>query len=116
MIEQLKEYPALIRDLELEHFDYLQEKAELEEKLMLFNAELELEIAEDPSLRNEQMRKAQKVISQKINSDYQEMLEAVGTLQGRIARSQVILDCRKREFSVLKLEKQLEIAKQELVA
>ena len=108
--EELREYPMLIHKLESEHFDYLREKRELEDRINLFNAELELETASDPTLRNEQMRKAQKVISQKCSREYQEMIEALETLEGKISRSLLLLECRKREFSVLKLEQKMAIA------
>jgi hypothetical protein len=114
--ENLSEYPSLIRQLELELFDYGYEKRGVEQQIDLFNAELELEIANDLSLRNEQARKAQKVISQQTSKEYQGMNEALETLQGRAWRSQILLECRKREFSVLKLERQLEIARMQEVA
>ncbi|MGL5941903.1 MAG: hypothetical protein ACRC2S_16310 [Waterburya sp.] len=114
--EQLREYPMLIHQLESLYFDDLKDRRELEDRINLFNAELELEIANDSSLRNEQMRKAQKVISQKCSSEYQEMVEALETLEGRISRSLLLLECRKREFSVLKLEQKMAIARlQEVV-
>ncbi len=109
--ELLQEYPSLIHRLESEHFDLDREKRSLLNRIELFNSELELEIAFDSSLRNEQMRKAQRVISQKASKEYQQLTDALETLESRISRSLLLIQCRRREFSVLKLDRQLEIAK-----
>lgn len=116
IIKQIYDYPELIAQLEREYYQDFKIKRKIEEKINLFNAELELEIANDSSLRNEGMRKAQKTISQQTNKQYQDLLAQLEKAEHREKVSLITLERYKREFSVLKLEAKNAIAKLEEVA
>ena len=106
IIKQLRKYPELIDVLEHEYYqDYLDRKA-VEEAIAFWNAETELAIAKDSRLRNEAMRKAYKVKLQNESIDYINLLTKLRKADGRERRSLIRLERHKREFEVLKLEKQ----------
>ncbi len=109
-IDRLREYSLAIQKLEFQYLDYQCDREIIQDKLNLFNDELELEIANDSSLRNEGMRKAQKTISQKTSKQYQDLLGQLRTIEGRLARTAIDLDRHKREFEIIKLEAKAQIA------
>lgn len=82
----------------------------IEEQIALFSAEIELGIAEDPSLRNAEMRKAQKTITQATSTKYQEMLGKKRELDLQIADLAIAVENKQRAYSNAKLRVNLIIA------
>ena len=107
----LSDYPECIAFEESELFHYQQDRKTVEERIALYEAELELDIYDNPDLKNEGMRKAFKKKTLLESQEYLEMQAELETLALRETKTAIRLDKYKREFSVLKLETQLKIAR-----
>lgn len=106
IIKRLQDYPEIIADLEEEYYQNQLDKRAVSEAIAFWNAQRELVIAEDSSLRNEAMRKAYKVKLQNESVDYINLMTKLRKAEARERRSLIRLERHKREFEVLKLEKQ----------
>lgn len=111
IIKGLPDYPSLIADLEQDYYQDQQTKKAVQERIALFNAELELDIAKTPELRNEGMRKAMKTKTQLESEEYLELQAELEKAESRERSSLITLERHKREYSVLKLEKEEAIAR-----
>ena len=111
ILEKTKELSQEIAHLEKQLFELSIDREIADNKVKLWEAELELEIAEDLSLRNEGMRKAQKTITSSTNKDYLALVADQQQIDRQIAKLNIELDRRKRMFAIAKLEAKLEIAK-----
>ena len=113
---KLQEYPEVIAKAEEVLFTHQQVRKTVEERIALYNAELELDIAKTPELRNEGMRKAMKTKTQLESEEYLAMQAELEKAYTDEIKSSIAFDRFKREYSVLKLEKQEAIARMQEVA
>ena len=110
-IQRLKECIVAIAHTEEDIFKLDIEKKLVENEIGLFNAELELEISTDTSLRDAEMKKAQKTISQATSQKYQELQQKLIELNIEITTLKIAVDRIKREYAIAKLETKLAIGK-----
>ena len=111
LIKGLSDYPSVIADLEQDYYQDQQTKKAVQERISLFNAELELDIASKPELRNEGMRKAMKTKTQLESEEYLQLQAELEKAESMERSSLITLERHKREYSVLKLEKEEAIAR-----
>lgn len=110
IIKSLSDYPGVIADIENDYLNDRQIRKTVEEKIALFNAELQLLIALDSQLKNEPTRKAQFVKNQIESPEYRQLQKELKKAERREQKTLISLERHKREYSVLKLEMQMAIA------
>ena len=111
IIKTLHDYPGVIADTEDDYYHDKQARKAVEERIAYFDCELELDIATNTDLRNEQMRKAFKIKTQQESDEYLELQAELEKAEKREIKTLISLERHKREYSVLKLEKREAIAR-----
>jgi ribosomal protein L25 (general stress protein Ctc) len=111
IIKTLHDYPGIIAEIEDDYYHDKQNCKVIEEKISLFNAELQLLIALDPEFKNEQIRKAQFVKNQIESQEYRLLQTQLEKATKREYKTLIKLERHKREYSVLKLDMQMAIAR-----
>lgn len=106
IVKTFYDYPAVIFDLEVIHYTSYTDRKATEQAIAVYEAGLDLEIADNPELRNESMRKAYKITTLAEDEEYQSLQAELEKLQRREKVDWFTLERHKREFEVLKLEKQ----------
>lgn len=105
----LAEYPDAIADREKQLLRLQRKIRKLTNQLDSLNAEIEIEIATDPELKNEQQRKARRLemLSQK---NYLDIKEKLDTYLDRRTTIEINLHQVRNRFTVAKLEVRRQIA------
>ena len=111
----LQQYPRLIADLEAQLLKFNQEVEIQLEILGFLKEDIEMAIAQNKDLKNEQQRKAYR-IQQQQQPDYLDITRALKAAKEERDLCQIELNRVKNEFSVTKLETRLHIASLESVA
>ncbi len=111
IIKTLPDYPGVIADIEDDYYQDKQIRKAIEEKISLFNAELQLLIALDSQFKNEAVRKARFTKTQIESPEYRQLQKQLEKAERREVKTLISLERHKREYSVLKLDKQQAIAK-----
>ena len=112
----LNEYPTAIAKLQRSILEFDQNLIGLVESVKIFEAEIDKEIAFDPSLKNDSQRKARRIELQQTDGDfYQATLLLKQTKEKRDLLA-IDLELLRNNFSVLKLDKREAIARMELQA
>jgi hypothetical protein len=115
MIEQLKQYPKAIASVE-EKLLHLNREVEIQTQLLGFLAgEIEKNIADDKSLKNDQHRKAKRLELQQ-QPDYLQIWNSFKQAKEDRDCALIKLNQLRNEFSVMKLEVRMMVAQLEVAA
>lgn len=109
--KKLSDYPGEIAKLEDYYYSAKENVKAIEEKIAYYDAELEIDIVTTPEFRNEAMRKAVRVKNHCESEEYLELQAELKKVLRQAQKTLISLERHKREFSVLKLDKKMEIAR-----
>jgi hypothetical protein len=106
----LADYPDKIHSLEVSIISTSSDLAEVSAHIQAIENAIDLQVASDPSLKNEMQRKAARWLQLHEDKDYLDLTSHESRLS--IERQNLIADLNhaKNSFTVAKLDRQLEIA------
>lgn len=107
--QPLRSYPGAIHEAGLKVMIAQQVVRDILSEQSAEDAVIEQIVSRDPDARNDQMRKAAKLVLQQETS-YQDILERLHVAREDLEIKQAIEERLRNEFAVLKLEVQLQIA------
>lgn len=107
---RLNEYPIAIAKLESKLFEASCKIEKIQLNLKNIESEIDGEVVFDPTLRNEQQRKAVKNQKLEENESYWELLVRLEQARAEYQAIFIELGLRRNQFSVVKLELQKQIA------
>ena len=111
----LRQYPAAIADREKQLLRLQRKIRKANNHLDQLTAAIEIEIATDPELRNEQQRKAKRLELLK-DQDYLDAQSNIDKYLDRHTNLEIMLKQIRNQFSVAKLEVKRQIALNDLEA
>lgn len=106
---KLAEYPREIYAVETTLHSFIQQITEADRRRVTIETHLDLEIATNPDLKNEQHRKAFRAVALENNPIYAELITLIDTLKGQRAMSEAHLNQLRSEMSIMKLAEQRKI-------
>jgi hypothetical protein len=109
---KLAEYPREIYAVETALHSFIQQITEADRRRITIETHLDLEIATNPDLKNEQHRKAARAVTLENNPVYAELITLLDKLKGQRAMSEAHLNQLRSEMSIMKLAEQRKIATQ----
>ena len=112
---KLNEYPNAIADTELKILGLSKEIEIQNERLSFMDAEIEMAIAADKTLKNEQQRKTRRLELQQ-EPDYLQTKSALKEAKQTRDSWNISLNLLRNQFSIAKLEMRMAIAKLESAA
>lgn len=113
---RLTEYPQAISNLQHQVFEVEQEVRRTQETVNRFTCRVDAAIAFDKTLTNDLQRKARKFEVLEERTEYQVALETLQILKDQQTKLEIDLQQLLAQFSVVKLAKQLAIAKLQVQA
>ncbi|NJK28781.1 MAG: hypothetical protein HC940_00855 [Acaryochloris sp. SU_5_25] len=112
-IMNLRDYPSAIASAERQLLRLNRKIRKTQTHLEQLSAEIEIAIATDPDLRNDQQRKAKRLELFSGNRDYLNTQTILNTYSDRRCALEINLQLLRNQFSVAKLEMRHAIARQE---